>query len=114
MNSLESYKKLSVEDNRNLEDYIIYRNIDITSKKNNKNLTKQELLDLRDIITDFYNNFSKTDINELSYFIVENYISEDITMEQLKKCNDFELYEALENDDITYITDKYNDNENER
>lgn len=114
MYSLEEYLKLSATDNQYLEHYIVYRDIYNKAKNNNADISKEEVVDLREIIMDCFNDYDNVKLSSLTDFIVDNYLDKSITLEQLKQCSEYEIICAMDNDDISELCERYSEEEMER
>lgn len=114
MYSLDEYLKLSNTDNQYLEHYLVYRDIYNKAKINNVELTKDEVVDLRETIMDCFNDYDNVKLSSITSFIADNYLNKNITLEQLKQCDEYEIICAMDNDDITELTDRFKDDEMER
>ncbi len=111
-NSLNRYNELSKEDNAWLEEYIIYRDIYDVARERGAIVSDNVVEELKEIILDFYNEDSKTNF-PLSYstrFITNHYLDRDITINELKESSYFDIYDAIDNDDISIIKNE-NDND---
>lgn len=104
-NSLNRYNELSKEDNAWLEEYIIYRDIYDVARERGAIVSDNVVEELKEIILDFYNEDSKTNF-PLSYstrFITDHYLDRDITINDLKESSYSDIYDAIDNDDISIL-----------
>ena len=62
---------------------------------------------MREIIIDYFNDVDNFRISEITQFITGNVLKINITMEQIKQCSNYEIYEVIENDDIDYLCEMY-------
>ena len=109
MYSLDEYLKLSSIDNQYLEHYLVYRDIYEQAKNYNVEISKEEVVDLREIIMDCFNDYDNIKLSSITSFITSNYLEKIITLEQLKQCDEYEIICAMDNDDMTELTDKFAD-----
>ena len=109
MNSLEMYNKLSKEDNQFLEHYVVYRDIYDIAKENNIEISNDEIVDLREFIMDYFQDVKNFRLNEITQFVAGIILNKYITLEQLKQCSNFEIYEAIDDDDFLMLSEKFNE-----
>lgn len=104
-NSLNRYNELSKDDNAWLEEYAIYRDIYDIAKEHNAIVSDNVVESLKEIILDFYNEDSKTNfpLSCSTKFITEHYLNRDITINDLKESTYFDIYDAIDNDDISIL-----------
>lgn len=101
MESLILYKNLSLQENKLLEDFLIYRDIYQNANHRNVNVNDDEAIELKGIILNFYYDFSSTiSLAETIDFISKNYLDDNITMEELKEASKSVMENAVENNDI--------------
>lgn len=105
MYNYELYKKLTKEDKAYLEDYIIYRDINDCINEKGIKLEDDEIIDLKEIILNFYNEDSVDNfpLTHTTQFITSNYINKNITMEELRDNSYYSIYKAIEEDNIEYM-----------
>ena len=107
MYSLEMYEKLSNEDNQYLEHYLVYRDIYNMAKEKGVVISADDVVDLREIIVAYFDDVDNFRLSEITEFIAGNVLDDNITMEQIKQCSNYDIYEAIENDDIDYLCEMY-------
>ena len=100
MNSLEEYLKLSNNDKQYLEHYIVYRDIYDRSKLYNRPISNEDMVDLRKLILEIYEDEENLKINDLVNFIGDNVLLGTITLDRLKECDRYDILCAMENDSV--------------
>ncbi|MBE5806695.1 MAG: hypothetical protein E7313_08355 [Clostridiales bacterium] len=117
MSSIGIYHKMNKKFKPLLEDFIIFRDIEYCASLKNVKLSNKEIMDLRDVIIDFYNEDSVVNfpLNHSARFIANNYIDNNISIEELMKCSYPDIYDAIKYNDISILqseeresTNKYN------
>jgi len=108
MSSLGIYHKMNKKFIPMLEDFIIYRDIEYCANENGVKLSNDEIIDLKDIIIDFYNEDSIVNfpLSHSTRFITNNYIDKNITIKELRACSYAEIYNAIEEDNIALLNKK--------
>lgn len=107
MESLLLYKNLSLQENRLLEDFLVYRQIYQNATHKNVSVNDDEAIELKGIILNYYYDFSSTiSLAETVDFISKNYLDDNITMEELKDANKYEMEDAVENNNINIATNR--------
>lgn len=114
MKKLEMYKKLSEEDKNNLTSYCMYRSIFTIARNYNKELSDDEVERLEELanyiyLKDEYYNFSS---GRISDFLTQCYVEKDISLDKLEEQSWNDVLEAIDNDDLDFISD--NEEEMER
>jgi len=107
MNSLGIYHKMNKKFIPMLEDFIIYRDIKDCAREKGITLSNKEILDLKEIILDFYNEDSVTNfpLSHSTRFIANNYIDNNISMRELRESSYYDIYDAIENENIELLRD---------
>jgi len=100
MNSLEEYLKLSNKDKQYLEHYVVYRDIYDRSKLYNRPISNEDIVDLREIILDLYQSNPELNYNDLIYFVADNVLLGTITLDDLKRCDGYDILCAMENGSV--------------
>lgn len=105
MSSLGIYHKMNKKFIPMLEDFIIYRDIEDCAREQNTKLSNEEILDLKEIILDFYNEDSIVNfpLSHSTRFIANHYIENDITINELRDSSYSEIYDAIETDNIELL-----------
>lgn len=105
MSSLGVYHKMNKKFIPLLEDFIIYRDIEYCASLKNVKLSNKEIMDLRDVITDFYNEDSVVNfpLSHSARFIANNYIDNNVSIEELMDYSYPEIYDAIKYNDISIL-----------
>lgn len=121
MSSLGVYHKMNKKFIPMLEEFIIYRDIEDCAREKSKKLPNHTIMDLKEIILDFYNEDSVVNfpLTRSTRFITNNYLDKRISLEELRESSFYDIYYAIENDDISLLTNfefisKKNDQERDR
>lgn len=111
MNSLINYRKLSKENKRELTEYLIYRSIEDNCREHKKELDDEKILDIKELAYDFYLDdcYGKLSITSITDFIINNYLDNNITLEELQDADYADLYSAIDEDCIELIKEQEED-----
>ncbi len=111
MNSLINYRKLSKENKRELTEYLIYRSIEDNCREHKKELSDEKILDIKELAYDFYLDdcCGKLSITSITDFIINNYLDNNITLEELQDADYADLYSAIDEDCIELIKEQEED-----
>lgn len=108
-NSLKRYKELTKEEKAKLEEFVIYRDIEDVVIEKGANITDEEMEDLKEVVLNFYNEDSIVNfpLTHSCNVITEAYLNNDITMEELKNASYSELYNAVDGNDFSSLSNNY-------
>lgn len=105
IDSLKRYRELSKSDNSYLEDFIVYRDMNTVLREKNTKINDEDIDSLREVIIDFYNEDSKSNIplSWVTKFITENFVDGNITLDDLNNSSYSEIYDAINYEEISMM-----------
>lgn len=105
MSGIGIYHKMNQRLIPKLEEFIIYRDIEYCASEKGTKLSNKEIEDLKGVILNFYNEDSIRNfpLSHSTKFIAENYIDGNITLKELRESSFYDIYDAIENDNIEQL-----------